>query len=285
MKKLNINFLKRKKNAHKGDFGHVFVLAGSRGLTGAACLCAQGALLSGAGLVTVGIPESQNVIVARKLTEAMTRPLPQTSSGALSVRAFSQIKAFLKRIDVLALGPGLSQHPQTQRLIRRIIKEITLPMVIDADGLNALRGKPGLLKKNTSLKIITPHPGEMARLLGISTKEVQKNRRELAKQVSRRYNMVTVLKGRRTIVSDSSGKIFVNPTGNPGMAKGGSGDVLTGIIAAFLGQGGEPFTAAALAVYVHGLAADMAVKKTGQLSLLASDILNTLPRVLKKISG
>ena len=158
-------------------------------------------------------------------------------------------------------------------------------MVIDADGLNALRGKPGLLKKNTSLKIITPHPGEMARLLGISTKEVQKNRRELAKQVSRRYNMVTVLKGRRTIVSDSSGKIFVNPTGNPGMAKGGSGDVLTGIIAAFLGQGGEPFTAAALAVYVHGLAADMAVKKTGQLSLLASDILNTLPRVLKKISG
>ncbi len=282
MKAISLNFLKRKQDSHKGNFGHLFILAGSRGFSGAACLCAESALRSGAGLVTVGIPESLHGIVGVKLTEAMTKPLPQTKSGTLSLKAFTQLKNFFQRIDILAIGPGLSQEVETQQLIRKIISEIDIPMVIDADGLNALEGKLELLKKNTAMKIITPHPGEMARILGISIDEVQKNRRILAKRFSCRYNMVTILKGYRTVVADSSGKTYLNTTGNPGMAKAGTGDVLTGIIAAFCAQGAAAFEAAKAAVYVHGLAADLALKEKGKVSLLASDIIDTLPEVFKK---
>lgn len=285
MKIVSVKFLKRKKNTHKGDFGHVFVIAGSNGFTGAAYLCAQGALLGGAGLVTLGIPEKSNPIVARKLTEAMTKPLPQTKAGSLSIKAFSAINKFSNNVDVLAVGPGLSRNKQTQSLIRKIISKIDKPMVIDADGLNALAGHLNILKKRKSSVIITPHPGEMGRLLNISAGRVQKNRRILAKQFSGRYNIVTVLKGQGTVVADPSGGIYINRTGNPGMAKGGSGDVLTGVIAAFLGQSRDAFQAACAGVYVHGLAGDLAVTRTGQVSLLATDILNKLPLVLKKLLG
>ena len=284
-KTFNAEFLKRKQDAHKGDFGHVFILAGSKGLTGAAYLCAKGALLSGAGLVTLGIAQSQYVIVSRKLTEAMTMPLPETRQGSLSLKAFSQIKKFSKDKDVLAIGPGLSRNKFTQKLVRKIISSIDIPMVIDADALNALEDNLDILKKRKALTIITPHPGEMGRILGRKTSYIQKNRRILAKQIAGMYNIVTVLKGHRTLVAEPRGKVFTNSTGNPGMAKGGSGDVLTGITAAFLGQSGNAYEAAKLAVYVHGLAADLAVKRTGQLSLLATDILNELPIVLKKLSG
>ncbi|MCP4650561.1 MAG: NAD(P)H-hydrate dehydratase [PVC group bacterium] len=283
MKKIKTNFLRRNKDAHKGDFGHLFVLAGSRGFTGAAYLCTQAALLSGAGLVTLGIPKSSNVIVAKKLVEAMTKPLPETKNGSLDAKAFSEIKRFLAKINVLAIGPGLSQNPTTQRLIRKIIKEVDLPMVIDADGLNALAGHMDILKNRTAPTVITPHPGEMGRLLGMPAVKVQKNRRILAKRLSCMYNIVTVLKGRGTVVVSKAGKVFENTTGNPGMAKGGSGDVLTGILAAFLAQGADPFEAAKLAVYVHGLAGDIAVKAKGQISLLATDIINVLPKAFKKI--
>ncbi len=283
-KAFDTEFLKRKKDAHKGDFGHLFIIAGSRGLTGAACLCAKGALLSGAGLVTIGIAQSQYAILCRKLTEAMTMPLPETRQGSLSLKAFSQIKKFSKDKDVLAIGPGLSRNKSTQSLVRKIISSIDIPMVIDADALNALSGHLDILKKRKALTVITPHPGEMGRILGRKTSYIQKNRRIVAKQLAGMYNIVTVLKGQGTIVADGSGKVFVNPTGNPGMAKGGSGDVLTGITAAFLGQSGNAFEAAKVAVYVHGLAADLAVKQTGQLSLLATDILNKLPIILKKLS-
>lgn len=285
MDKQKLSFLKRKKNAHKGDFGHVFILAGSRGFTGAAYLCASGALRSGAGLVTVGIAESTNVVIGRKLTEAMTRPLPETKQGSIDLRAFSQIKRFAKDKDVVAIGPGLTRNISTQRLVKKVIGEIDLPMVIDADGLNALAKKPDILKKRKSMTIVTPHAGEMGRLLGINAKEVQKNRRILAKQFSCMYNIVTVLKGQGTIVADCSGKTFKNNTGNPGMAKGGSGDVLTGIIAAFLAQSKDAFKAACAGVYVHGLAGDLAADEFGQVSVLATDILKKLPLVLKKLCG
>ncbi|MBU4478333.1 MAG: NAD(P)H-hydrate dehydratase [Candidatus Omnitrophica bacterium] len=278
-------FLKRKKDAHKGDFGHVFVLAGSRGLSGAAYLCSQAALLSGAGLVTVGIPESLQTVMAIKLTEAMTLPLPETADGTLSLKAFKEIKAFAAKCRVLAIGPGISLNPVTQKLVRKIVKETDLPMVIDADGLNALEANPKILRQTGAAKVITPHPGEMARLLGVTAGQIQKNRRTLAKQFACRYNIVTVLKGSGTIIADTHGKTVVNKTGNPGMAKAGTGDVLTGIVAAFCSQGAAPFDAARLAVYVHGLAADYAVKEKGQVSLLAADILAALPFVLKKITN
>ncbi|MBU0634283.1 MAG: NAD(P)H-hydrate dehydratase [Candidatus Omnitrophica bacterium] len=275
--------LKRKKNAHKGDFGHVFVLAGSAGYTGAACLCSRAALVSGAGLVTLGIGKSLNAIVARKLTEAMTRPLPDTKDGNLTLRAFKQIKAASGKMDVLAIGPGLSRNPNTQKLIRKVIAQIRKPMVIDADGLNALTGHLDVLRKNSSAKIITPHPGEMGRLLKISASCVQKKRKQLAKQFSDMYNVVTVLKGARTVVASNGREVYINKTGNPGMAKGGSGDVLCGIIAALLAQGLAAFDAAKLGVYVHGLAGDLALDKSSIVSLLASDIIAALPQAFKKI--
>ncbi len=241
-------FLKREKDSHKGDFGHVFIVAGSRGLSGAACLCAQAALRSGAGLVTVGIPEGISGIVAGKLTEAMTLPLPETRDGSLSKTAWTKIKALTGKADLIALGPGLSRHHQTQQLVRTIIRDVDIPMVIDADGLNALAGHPDILKKSKARKVITPHPGEMARLLGKRVEEVQKNRTALAKQAACMYNIITVLKGHQTVVASPEGKVFINPTGNPGMAGGGMGDVLTGIIAAMLVQGGRFFEATALAM-------------------------------------
>ncbi|MFH1063292.1 MAG: NAD(P)H-hydrate dehydratase [Candidatus Omnitrophota bacterium] len=283
MQRVNTKFLKRSKHAHKGDFGHVFVIAGSRGLTGAACLTAQGALLSGAGLVTVGIVSSLNIVIECKLTEAMSLSLPQTSQATLSLKAFALIKEFSKNVDVIAIGPGLSQNSQTQSLIKKIIARIDKPMVIDADAINALVGETEILAKRRSATVITPHPGEMGRLLGIDTEKVQKNRRKLAKQLSCMYNIITILKGYKTVVSNQSGKIIVNNTGNPGMAKGGSGDILTGIIAGFIAQGANAYDAAKIAVYVHGLAADAAIKDKALVSLLASDILEKLPLVLKKI--
>ncbi|MBI4846087.1 MAG: NAD(P)H-hydrate dehydratase [Candidatus Omnitrophica bacterium] len=284
MKKKDADFLRREKNAHKGDFGHVFVLAGSRGFTGAAVFCAKAALLSGAGLVTVGIPEGEQTIVAIKLTEAMTLALPQTNEGTLSTKAFGKINDFLKRCDMLAIGPGLSRNKSTQNLVRRIIREIDVPMVIDADALNALQDNLSLLKRKSKfLKIITPHPGEMARLVTQTTEQVQKNRRALAKQLSCMYNMVTVLKGNATVICDNKGNLTINNTGNPGLAKGGSGDVLTGIIAAFYAQSQDAGLAARLGVYVHGLAADYAVREKGQVSLLATDVLALLPKAIKSI--
>lgn len=281
--RLNAKFLKREKDVHKGDCGHVFVIAGSRGLTGAACLTAQAALLSGSGLVTVGIASSLNFIIECKLTEVMSLSLPETDQETLSLKAFEKIKEFSHNVDVIAIGPGLSQNSQTQCLIKKIIAQIDKPMVIDADAINALAGEPDILLKRNSVTVITPHPGEMGRLLGLNAEKVQKNRRKLAKQLSHMYNIVTILKGYQTVVSNQSGNLMVNHTGNAGMAKGGSGDVLTGIVAGFLAQGANAYEAAKLAVYVHGLAADKVIKNKAIVSLVASDILEQLPFVLKKI--
>lgn len=276
--------LKRKPDSHKGDFGHVFILAGSTGMTGAAYLCAQAAIRCGAGLVTLGIPKSLNPIMEVKLTEVMTLPLAEAEEGSLSLKAFSDIRDFSEKADCVAIGPGLSQNKSTQELIRKSASAIKKPIVLDADGINAFEGYTSLLKSicRRGVHIITPHPGEMARLLKISVREAQGDREKIAADFSRRYNLTVVLKGYKTIIA--SGKSFhVNKTGNPGMASGGCGDVLTGMIASFLAQGMSAYEASKAAVYLHGLAGDLAKKDKTEISLIASDIIDKIPNIFKKL--
>lgn len=280
--RLPTRLLRRRPESNKGDFGRIFILAGSAGFSGAAVLCSLGAMRSGAGLVTLGIPKSINSAVIKiKPLEVMTLPLPENSSGALSLKAYKKIKEFIKKTDIVIVGPGLSREKSTQSLIRKLAQEIKKPLIIDADGLNALAGKTGLLPAGS---ILTPHPGEMARLLKIDSKKLEKNREKIAKEFSRKHRVILVLKGHQTIVSDYSGNFYINQTGNPGMATAGSGDVLTGMIGAFLGQGLGAFEAAKYAVYLHGLAGDMAAKEKTQISLIASDIIDKIPNAIKKLS-
>lgn len=274
----------RKLDTHKGDYGHVFILAGSIGLTGAAYLASSACLLSGSGLVTLGIPESLNSIMEVKLTEVMTKPLAQTKQLTLSLGALAQIKKILPEIDALAIGPGLSRNPQTQSLVRKLLSILTKPAVLDADGINALIGKLRILRNLKSELVITPHPGEISRLLNLRIGQVQKNRAKIAKDFARKYNVLVVLKGHRSVVANRNGQVYINETGNPGMASGGCGDVLTGMVAAFLGQGVDSFTAAKLAVYLHGLAGDYAAKEKGEISLTATNILDKLPQAFKSIT-
>lgn len=274
-------FLKRKLNTYKTDYGHIFVLAGSRGLSGAAVLCANSAMRSGAGLVTLGIPESLYPIAAKRVyLEVMAKPLPETRQKTLSLSGYQKIVNFSQKANVLAIGPGLSRNPSTQRLIRKIASHINKPLVIDADGLNALVGHLDILPRAA---ILTPHPGEFSRLIRKPIEYIQKNREKLAKSFVSHYNIVLVLKGYRTIVAARDKKIYVNPTGNPGMATAGCGDVLTGIIAALLGQGLSAFEAAKTGAYLHGLAGDLAAKEKTQAGMIASDIIDKIPEAIKRI--
>ena len=276
---------KRKKDTHKRDYGHVFVLAGSRGLTGAAALCANASLRAGAGLVTLGIPSSLNLVMEAKLTEVMTCPLAETRKATLSLRAKSDILNKVKGADVIIVGPGLSRHPETKKLIRQLIVNIKKPMVLDADALNAVSDDVSILKKIHQGYIVTPHPGEMSRLVKKSTAYVKNNRLSIAKKFSNNYNAVVVLKGSGTVVTDCGAKKHcINKSGNPGMATAGSGDVLAGIIGGFLAQGLALFEAARLAVYVHGVAGDLAAREKGEIGLIASDILDKVPPAIKKIT-
>lgn len=278
---------KRKRDSHKGDYGHLLVIAGSRGMTGAAFLCCEAALLSGTGLITLAVPKSLNSIMEKKLTEQMTLPLPETKDGSISNTAYEKIAKFAVRCSCIAIGPGLSRNLQTQKLVRSLIVNIGLPMVIDADGLNALIGHLDILrqrsKKNACQSVLTPHPGEMARLLKKTTKYVQNNRKSIAKCFANEYNITIILKGYNSLVMAPQHKIYVNTTGNPGMATAGCGDVLTGIIAAFIAQGKDAYEAAKIGTYVHGLAGDIAAKQRGEISLRATDLLQYLPEVFKMI--
>jgi hydroxyethylthiazole kinase-like uncharacterized protein yjeF len=276
---------KRPKDSHKGDFGKVFVLAGSLGMTGAAALCSNAVLRSGAGLVTLGIPQSLSLQMVTKLTEVMTFSLPETKKLTLSEKAEKDI---LKKIDlsnVVVLGPGLSQNSETIRLINRLILKIKKPMVLDADALNAAAKCTDILKKVKPQYIITPHLGEMARLINKGIVYIKNNRLLVAKKFANEYNAVVVLKGANTVVADSKGYTYINNTGNPGMATAGSGDVLTGIIAGFLAQGLKTFDAARLGVYIHGLAGDLAAKEKGEFGLIAGDILEKIPEAIKLVTG
>ncbi len=280
--RLPARLLHRSPDANKKDFGHVFILAGSVSYTGAACLCAQAAMRAGAGLVTLGVPESLYEVVVARVLEVMVVPLPQTNQRSLSEKAFKNIKKFLEKADTVLLGPGLSRHTQTQRLIRSVITCASSPMLLDADGLNALEGRVDLLRHVKNPIVLTPHPKEMSRLTGFSVKQIQENRKEVAKNFALRYNITLVLKGHRTVVADKEGKVYINETGNPGMATAGTGDVLCGIIAAFLAQGLSSYEAAKFGVYIHGLAADYAAKDKTQISLIASDIIDYLPIAFKR---
>ena len=286
--RLPSRLLRRNRSAHKGDFGHIFILAGSARFSGAAALCSNAAIRSGAGSVTLGIPKGINSSIIRiKPREVMTLPLPETKDGALCLSAYALIREFAKNADVLAIGPGLTQDKSTQPLVRKIIATILKPMVIDADGLNALVNHLDILqtrKGERRTTILTPHPGEMAKLLKISVKQVQGDRKNIAREFAKKHKVTLVLKGHNTVVVDSRGKVFVNKTGNPGMATAGSGDVLTGIIAAYLGQGLNAFEAAKYAAYLHGLAGDMAAEKRTQSCLIASDIIDWIPEATRASS-
>jgi NAD(P)H-hydrate epimerase len=278
-----MKFPAREEDTHKGDYGHTLVLAGSVGMTGAAYLCAQAALLSGSGLVTLGIPKSLNAVLEVKLTEVMTRPLPETGELSLSLEALDEVLELSKKVSVAAIGPGLSLNCDTASLVKRLIELLDKPIVLDADGLNNLAGEVEVLKRKKADIVITPHPGELARLLELSPAEIQKNREKQAKNFSSEYGLVVVLKGYKTVVAGPDGQLYVNDTGNPGMASGGVGDVLTGMIAAFLGQGDSPFEASKKGVYLHGLAGDLAKTEKGEICLIATDILEKLPEAIKSV--
>ncbi|MBI4368448.1 MAG: NAD(P)H-hydrate dehydratase [Candidatus Omnitrophica bacterium] len=278
-------FKKRKPGSHKGDYGRIFVLAGSEGLSGACYLTSMAALRSGAGLVTIGVPKTLLLPLAKRLTEAMMTPLPQTKAGTLSRAAFQPIQRFLKTQDVLAIGPGMSLNRDTQQVIRKTVLASTKPMVIDADGLNAFQGRVALFRKLKAPAVLTPHAGEFVRLFGGSKPKTDSERKRRAREASKRHRVIIVLKGHHTVVASPAGEIYVNQTGNPGMATGGSGDALTGVIAAMLGQNVKPFQAACFGVLIHGLAGDLVAQRTGEASLIASDILGALPLAFRKVLG
>ena len=274
------SFFIRQPHTHKGNYGHVVVIGGSIGLTGAPVLCAQAALRAGAGLVTLAVPESVYFIAASKLTEVMVHPLSEGAGGAFSAAAAVQLKPFLDKATCIALGPGLSQKPSAAGFVHQLLKKTKCPVVLDADGINVCAGRSrALLRKSPARIVITPHPGEMARLLGITTEKVQRHRVAVAEKTARDLGVIVVLKGHRTIVAASGEKTYLNSTGNPGMATAGMGDLLAGIIVAFIGQGIDLFSAAKAGVYLHGLAGDIAAAKVGQVSLIASDLLEALPSV------
>jgi NAD(P)H-hydrate epimerase len=270
----------RAAESNKGNFGRVLVVAGSRGMSGAAVLSASAALRGGAGLVKLAVPEGILPIVAAGNPCYLTAPLPQDEHGRLAEAAKSELLSLAQANDVLALGPGLGQSAAITALISFVLANVRIPVVLDADGLNALQHHTEPLKSRTWPCILTPHPGEFARLLDSDVATVQSQRQELAVRFAADHGVVLVLKGHGTVVTDGR-RVYRNTTGNPGMATGGTGDVLTGLIAAFLGQKLEPFAAAQLGVHLHGLAGDMARDDLGEVSLIASDLLDYLPRALR----
>ena len=276
--------LPRPLDAHKGHTGHLLVIAGSTGKTGAAVMTAMSAMRAGVGLVTLGIPASLNPILEIHVTEAMTEPLPETKEGVLGEASFNRIMALLSDKKCLAIGPGIGTNPETKMLVQRLLQESKKPMVIDADGLNCLIGRTEILKNFEKPIVLTPHPGEMSRLIGTTAADVQKDRIKCARNFAEKFNVHVVLKGARTVVAHPDGRVFINPTGNPGMASGGMGDVLTGVIAGFIAQGHSPELAAHAGVYLHGAAADSLAKNKGSFGYLATDVMNTLPEAIKRLS-
>lgn len=265
----------RRLDSHKGLYGHVLVIGGSRGKIGAPALSARAALRSGAGLVTVAVPTSCWPIVAGLTAEAMTDPLPETADGTIAEEALDHVLAF--RASVIAVGPGLGRSPSTTTFLRRLVARSRVPLVIDADALNALAGHADLLRSRIATDVIvTPHPGEMARLTGLSIADVQRTRLSVARSFAASHGVYVVLKGHRTIIATPNGDARINSTGNPGMATAGTGDVLTGVIAAWLASGQPALQAAALGVYLHGSAGDLAAARHGQIGLIATDLIEEL---------
>ncbi len=294
----------RQRYSHKGNYGHVLIVAGSKGKTGAALMAAKACLLSGVGLVTIGVPESLADIFQSRVTEEMILVLPDKGDGTLSEKAAKTILAFLEdKADIIATGPGIGVNADTKKLLEALIKDSRKPMLIDADGINSLRGNRKILNKVRAPVIMTPHPGEMARLLNpselpyvspyqggtkrgtkgwtggitVSIQKIEKERINIAISFAKETGIYLVLKGVPTIIAEPKGRAYINSTGNPGMASAGTGDVLTGMISGFLGQGLQPIHASILGVYMHGLAGDIAASEKGEHPLIATDIIDKIP--------
>jgi NAD(P)H-hydrate epimerase len=270
----------RDPEANKGDFGRVLITAGGRGMSGAAVLCGSAALRGGAGLVRLAVPAGVLPIAAAGNPCYMTAPLPEDEHGLLAADAAPRLVALMGENTAAGMGPGLGRGDGVSAVVRAVLEQTTLPLVIDADGLNALPPMLDALKRRGGPTVLTPHPGEFARLLGCDIPYVEAHRLELAVRFAADHGVVLALKGHRTIVSDGR-RAYVNGTGNPGMATGGAGDVLTGLTAALLGQKLAPFDAAVLAVYLHGLAGDLARDAFGETSLIATDLLEYLPQAFR----
>ena len=273
----------RNNNTNKGDYGKILVVSGSKGMTGAGCLTAGAALRTGAGLVYLAVPASLASVYDSVIMEAITYSLYDGGSGYLNEECIDGLMERMKRVDVVAIGPGLSNNKTITQIIDAVVENSKTPLILDADALNALSCDLNILKKLKTDAVITPHPGEMSRLAGITVEEVQKNRIDVAARFAREWNVTVVLKGSRTIIAAPHGEIYINPTGNPGMATGGTGDVLTGIIAGLAGQGLKLVDAAIAGVYLHGLAGDMAAGDKGQHGLIARDLVEVLPYAIKSL--
>ena len=274
---------RRGAEAHKGDFGHLLIVAGSVGKPGAAVMAAQAALRAGVGIVTVASARGALPLMAPALPEAMWEPLDETPDGAIAASAHGRLQELLVGKTSLALGPGLGRHPETVGLVKRLVRDAETPTVIDADGLNAYQGDTQALPPHRSLAI-TPHPGEAARLLGCPSSEIQKARLDSVRKLAALTKSHVLLKGYRSLISDPSGNVFVNLTGNPGMATGGTGDVLTGMVGALLSR--HPVDVALrLGAHLHGLAGDLAAEELGQTSLMATDLIRSLPKALLRLGG
>jgi NAD(P)H-hydrate epimerase len=272
---------RRPADSHKGTFGHVLVVAGSRGMSGAAILCASAAVRGGAGLVTLAAPEPAILPAATSNPCYLTLSLPADDHGHVTAAAEPLLLPAASKCTVVACGPGLGQGPAVTRVVIDLLARVAKPVVLDADGLNAVARTPEALRRRDPL-VITPHPGEFARLLGISAAAVQADRENLAVRFAAQRGVVLLLKGHQTLVTDGQ-RLFRNPTGNPGMATGGTGDVLTGLIAALIGQKVDAFAAAQLGAYLHGLAGDLARDVVGEISLSAVDLLAFLPRAFLSV--
>jgi len=303
---LNLNLITQKEvaaligprphDSNKGMYGHVLVEGGSVGKAGAAAMAGFSALRAGAGLVTVATPNSVLPTVAGFHPELMTEPLAETDAGTISLQALNALERAAERKTVLAIGPGISRHERTAELVREIVQDSEISIVLDADGLNAFegnaealnrkerKGRKGTAEQTHRTLVLTPHPGEMTRLTGLSTQAIQRDRINVARSFAKEHGVILVLKGDRTIVANSDGEAWVNPSGNPGMATGGTGDILTGIVAGMIAQNPRRgFEAVLSAIYLHGLAGDIARDHVGEHSLVATDLIRTLPEALQRI--
>jgi ADP-dependent NAD(P)H-hydrate dehydratase / NAD(P)H-hydrate epimerase len=277
-------FPPRAVDAHKGTFGHLLVIGGSVGKSGAGALAGRAALRSGVGLCTIATPRSQQPIIAGLGMEHMTEPLAETAGQTLALKAKERIVELITRADAVALGPGISLDPETQELVRALVLEVERPMVVDADGLSALAGHLDLLDRAAGPRALTPHPGEMARMLGVDVATVQSDRLQTVRAFCTRHRVALALKGAGTVVGAPDGRVLINPTGNPGMASGGSGDVLTGMVGAFLARGFDAVTALEAGCFLHGLAGDLACADRGAEGLIAGDIVEAIPRAMMHLT-
>lgn len=273
---------KRDAGMNKGDCGRVFILAGSRGMTGAAALCANAALRCGSGLVSVGCPDTEQHVLAVKLTEAMTLPLSSNKNGGLSAAAVPDVEKYAVKSDVCAVGPGLGISDGVTECVSAVLRS-SKAVLLDADGLNSMAEHIDILKSNHGELVLTPHPGEMSRLCGLSISEIESNRERITSDFAKEYNLTLLLKGKNTVIASPRGEVHINPTGNSGMATGGMGDVLSGVIASFMGQGLDGFRAAVLGAFVHGFAGDIAAREIGEFGMIAGDVVARLPKAINAL--